>query len=90
MEAKRNDSGKYWCFAENEIDANITSVSLDVQCKLKKFKCNSFTSLASNDVVKQKTDVTYDQIYIADLTARNRARWRAVVDALCSPGSAKD
>ena len=31
----RNQSGEYWCSADNGIEANITtSVSLNVQCKL--------------------------------------------------------
>lgn len=36
FKANRNDSGKYWCLAENGLDVNINaSASLDVQCKLK-------------------------------------------------------
>lgn len=36
FEASRNRSGIYWCSAENGIDESInTSVSLDVQCKLR-------------------------------------------------------
>lgn len=35
IKAKRSDSGKYWCTAENGLDANAnTSAYLDVQCKL--------------------------------------------------------
>ena len=35
--AKRNQSGKYWCSAENGFDVNINaSVLLDVQCKFEK------------------------------------------------------
>ena len=36
FEAFRNRSGVYWCSAENGLDAINTSVSLDVQCKLRK------------------------------------------------------
>lgn len=36
FEARRNNSGKYWCSADNGIDKSInTSVSLDVQCMFK-------------------------------------------------------
>ena len=35
LEAKRNDSGKYWCSAENGLNPTVNaSASLDVQCKL--------------------------------------------------------
>ena len=36
--ANRNDSGQYWCTAENGLNVVINvSASLDVQCKLKKY-----------------------------------------------------
>ena len=36
FEARRSNSGKYWCSADNGIGKSInTSVSLDVQCKFK-------------------------------------------------------
>ena len=35
IKAKRSDSGKYWCIAENGLDETVnTSTYLDVQCKL--------------------------------------------------------
>lgn len=35
IKAKRSDSGKYWCTAENGLDVTVnTSAYLDVQCKL--------------------------------------------------------
>ena len=38
FDTKRNDSGEYWCSAENGLDVYInTSVYLDVQCKWKIF-----------------------------------------------------
>lgn len=42
LEAKRNDSGKYWCSAENGLNPTVNaSASLDVQCKLMKvYFCN--------------------------------------------------
>ena len=33
FETLRNQSGEYWCSAENELKTVNTSVSLDVQCK---------------------------------------------------------
>ena len=34
FEAKRNDSGKYWCLAENGLNSTVTAVAyLNVQCK---------------------------------------------------------
>ena len=34
LEAYRNQSGEYWCLAENELNEPVnTSVYLDVQCK---------------------------------------------------------
>ena len=42
FEAKRNNSGKYWCSAENGLNSTVNaSASLDVQCKLIKVDvCN--------------------------------------------------
>ena len=35
FKAKRGDSGKYWCTAENGLDVTVNfSAYLDVQCKL--------------------------------------------------------
>jgi len=35
FKAKRGDSGKYWCTADNGLGATVnTSAYLDVQCKL--------------------------------------------------------
>ena len=32
---KRNDSGKYWCLAESDLNSTVTEIAyLDVQCKL--------------------------------------------------------
>ena len=34
LKANRNDSGKYWCIAENGLDITVnTSAYLNVQCK---------------------------------------------------------
>ena len=34
FETKRNDSGKYWCLAENGLDETVNaSAYLNVQCK---------------------------------------------------------
>ena len=34
FEANRNDSGKYWCSADNSLSAAVNaSGNLDVQCK---------------------------------------------------------
>ena len=36
FEAKRNQSGNYWCLAENGLNVTVNaSASLDVQCELK-------------------------------------------------------
>jgi len=46
--ANRNQSGKYWCSAENGLDVYInTSVYLDVQCKCKKERVRSYWKMSN-------------------------------------------
>ena len=41
--ANRNDSGQYWCLAENGLDRNISANALlDVQCKIKNFPITAY------------------------------------------------
>ena len=50
IKAKRIDSGKYWCIAENGLDVTVNTTSyLNVQCKLfiaLHCICNSFRNWA--------------------------------------------